>query len=350
MLVIDGAHGEGGGQILRTALTLSALLTQPIHIMNIRANRKNPGLAPQHLTAVRAAALICDATVEGDTLRSTEVSFTPQSKPVAGFYEFDVSESSEQTSAGATALVLQTILLPLALASESSTVTIRGGTHVSNSPSFHYLRDVYLLWLSHFGLEADLELINWGWYPIGQGELHAIIPAAEADAVLSHPAMFQATPLKEITGLAVASSLAADIAQRMSNRAERLLAEAGFASAVEPLRVKSESPGAGIFLTVEYDFGWAGFAAIGKKGKPSEQVAAEAVDAFLAFHRSEAALDSHMADQILLPLALSSHPCSFSVEQVTSHVLTNIWVIEQFLGPRFTVDTDQRMIHYQGTP
>ena len=171
MLVIDGAYGEGGGQILRTSVALAAILGQPIRIENIRAGRKNPGLAAQHLTALRAAAMVCDATLTGDELGSTRLIFEPRSQPVPGLYEFDVSEAREGGSAGAATLVLQTILLPLALAQGSSTVTVRGGTHVAWSPPFHYLRDVYLPMVAYLGIEASVELLAWGWYPAGEGEI-----------------------------------------------------------------------------------------------------------------------------------------------------------------------------------
>ena len=151
MLTIDGAYGEGGGQVIRTTLTLATLLTQPVCLKNIRAKRKNPGLAAQHLTAVRASAMICDAEVSGDVLGSTQLTFVPQTPPVAGIYEFDVAEARSGGSAGAATLVLQTILLPLVMASPSSEVTLRGGTHVAWSPSFHYIRDVYLPMLARLG-------------------------------------------------------------------------------------------------------------------------------------------------------------------------------------------------------
>jgi RNA 3'-terminal phosphate cyclase (ATP) len=346
MLVINGAHGEGGGQILRTSLALAAILTQPIRIDHIRAGRKNPGLAAQHLTAVRAAATICNARLTGDKLESTQLTFEPQCSPLAGFHEFDVAEAREGGSAGAATLVLQTVLLPLALAQNTSTLTIKGGTHVPWSPSFHYLQNVYLPMVAGLGVQASAELLAWGWYPAGGGQIKVTISGRATLIPAQKRAMWQERgPLKQITGIAVASSLPAHIAQRMRNRATNLLKQAALPANIEPQRVRSVSPGAGIFLAAEYESGRAGFSALGKKGKPSEKVAEEAVNDLLAFHRGGAMLDSHLADQLILPLALSGLSGNFRVERLSQHTLTNIWVVQQFLGPLIEIDHKRNLIH-----
>lgn len=332
IVTIDGTYGEGGGQILRTSLTLAAILTQPVHIKNIRAGRKNPGLAAQHLTAVRAAAAICGATVHGDALGSTELIFEPQRAVMPATYEFDVAEAREGGSAGAATLVLQTVLLPLALAEGHSTVLVQGGTHVPWSPSFHYLQDVFLPTLHQLSVQTSVELLAWGWYPAGQGQIRAEITGNGLFETIDHKTQFERGDLKKITGVAVASSLPAHIAQRMSQSASKRLEQAGLPVSITPQRVRSVSQGAGIFLTAEYESSRAGFGAIGKKGKPSEVVADEAVTTLLEFHQTGATLDEHLTDQILLPLILAGYCGSISVQSLTRHTLTNIWVIEQFLG------------------
>jgi len=350
MLIIDGAYGEGGGQILRTTLALAAILNQPIRLKNIRANRRTPGLAAQHLTAVRAAAMICDAHLTGDKLGSTQLVFEPQNSPIPGLYEFDVAEAREGGSAGAATLVLQTVLLPLALASKPSTVTVKGGTHVPWSPSFHYLRDVYLPILAQLGVYATADLPAWGWYPAGEGEIKVVISPADVRPDKQNNQIDwtgqERGLLKQMNGIAVASSLPAHIAQRMRDRATNLLNQEALPASIEPQRVRSVSPGAGIFLVAEYESGLAGFSALGKKGKPSEQVAAEAINDLLAFHHSEAVLDRHLTDQLILPLALTDRPGPFRIEAFTQHTLTNIWVVEQFLGPITTADHDQNLLHF----
>src|SRR5512134_649885 len=156
---IDGSFGEGGGQILRTSLALSCVLGLPVEIFNIRKARPKPGLQPQHLTAVNAAAAVCRAEVEGARLSSTVIRFQPDAV-VVGDYLFDVSE--KRGSAGSAPLVLQTILPPLCFANGPSTVTVIGGTHVPWSPTAHYLEQVFLPTLARFGVNADVLLEKWG--------------------------------------------------------------------------------------------------------------------------------------------------------------------------------------------
>ncbi len=351
MVIINGAYGEGGGQILRTALVLAIILNRPVCIENIRAGRKNPGLTAQHLTSVRAAAMICDAALSGDTLGSTQLTFEPRQPPIPGLYELDVAEAREGGSAGAATLVLQTVLLPLAMAHNSSTVTVKGGTHVAWSPSFHYLRNVYLPMVAGLGVDANAELLAWGWYPAGEGEIAVEIPG---QAFTDHNASRKPNQnwldrgeLKQIKGVAVASSLPAHIAQRMSDYAARRLEKAGLPVSIEPQRVRSTSPGAGIFLMAEYESSRAGFGALGKKGKPAERVAEEAVKAALAFHRSAAIFDEHLTDQLILPMALSGYSGVFSAERISKHTLTNIRVVEQFLGSVAKVNRKNNTIQFQ---
>lgn len=170
-VTIDGAHGEGGGQVLRTALALSAITLRPFRILNIRAKRRNPGLLPQHLSAARAAAAITGATLSGDRLGSSELAFAPTHPPQPGCYVFDVAEIAGHGSAGSTILILQTIFLPLALAQGPSTIIVRGGTHLEWAPTYDDFANGYLPALRRMGLSAEAELTRWGWYPAGGGEV-----------------------------------------------------------------------------------------------------------------------------------------------------------------------------------
>jgi RNA 3'-terminal phosphate cyclase (ATP) len=181
-LVIDGATGEGGGQIVRSALTLAALLGRPIRIDNLRAGRPKPGLAAQHLTAARAVAALCGGTLQGDRLGSRTLSFHPARPPRAGAYTFDVGEARKGGSAGAVTLVLQAVLPPLALAEGRSALTLRGGTHMAWSPSVDYCREVWLPALSASGVRASLKLGAWGWFPVGRGEVRVRIEGAPGGA------------------------------------------------------------------------------------------------------------------------------------------------------------------------
>ena len=158
VLTLDGSHGEGGGQILRTALSLSAITARPFCIVNIRASRRNPGLMPQHLAAVRAAAIISGATVSGDRLGSAELDFAPCHSPTPGSYVFDVAETAERGSAGSATLILHTLLVPLGLAEGASALVLRGGTHVEWSPPFDHVVNSYLPMLYRMGFRMTAEL------------------------------------------------------------------------------------------------------------------------------------------------------------------------------------------------
>jgi RNA 3'-terminal phosphate cyclase (ATP) len=330
-LDIDGAHGEGGGQILRTALSLSAITGRHLRLHNVRSTRKNPGLAAQHLTAVRAAAALCRAEIAGDALGSQELDFAPSAAVKAGDFTFDVAEARTGGSAGSVNLVLQTILLPLALAPGESRVLLHGGTHLPMSPSYDYVRDVWLPTLARIGIAATAELEAWGWYPAGRGRVRATIAGkGMRDGPLLPLESIERGSLRRISGRAVAANLPTHIPQRMSDRARTLLEPLGAQIAIGAERVRAVSPGAGIFLVAEYESVRCGFSALGVVGKPSEVVAEEAVSLLLKHHGSGAALEGHLGDQVLLPLAFAQEPSTFSVEEVTLHLRTNAWVIEQF--------------------
>ncbi|MFQ5955952.1 MAG: RNA 3'-terminal phosphate cyclase [Kiloniellales bacterium] len=330
-IVIDGSHGEGGGQILRTALALAAVTGRPIRVERIRAGRRNPGLAAQHLTAVRAAARLCDARLIGDQLGSETLDFEPGGTARSGHYLFDVAEAREGGSAGAATLVLQTVLPPLALAERDSTVTVSGGTHVPWSPPFDYARDVWLPALARFGVDAKLDLQSWGWYPAGQGEIRARVRASgRRERRLRSVVWRERGGLKQVRGRAVAAGLPAHIPQRMRDRACVLLARAGIDGAIEAQQVEAASPGAGIFLTAAYAGGNAGFSALGQRGKLAEAVAEEAVRALLANRDAGAVCDVHLGDQVVVPAALATGVSEFSVERASRHLTTNTWVVERF--------------------
>lgn len=331
-LVIDGSYGEGGGQILRTAVALSILTGRAIRIERIRAGRPRPGLAAQHVTSVRAGATICGARVWGEEIGSETLEFEPGTTATAGRYHFDVAAARQGGSAGAASLVLQTVLVPLALAEGRSRLAVRGGTHMAWSPPFDYLRDVWLPALGELGIAARVGLRAWGWFPVGRGEI-----LTEVDGVGSamskrlHAADWQERGrLLRVSGRAVAAKLPAHITERMAKRARNRLAELGVPVAIAEESVTAACSGAGIFLCAEYEDIHCGFNALGKRGKPAEQVADEAVAALFAHAHSNAALDLHLADQMLLPLALTDGTSRFSVEQISRHLRTNAWVIERF--------------------
>ncbi|MFQ6059433.1 MAG: RNA 3'-terminal phosphate cyclase [Anaerolineae bacterium] len=338
MMTIDGSYGEGGGQVLRTSLALSALLAQPVRIENIRAGRRNPGLQAQHLTGVQATAQVCQAKLEGAELRSQTLTFVPQSPPRTGKYAFDVAQARKGGSAGATSLVFQTLLLPLAFAPGTSRLTIQGGTHVAWSPPFHYLERVYLPTLARMGIEAEVSIERWGWYPIGGGVVKARVKGTEGTKGLVGINLTERGELIRLSGISALSNLPRHIVERQKRRAEGILRAEGFDPEIEIVDAPARGQGTCVFLVAEYENALAGFTALGARGKRAEKVAEEACHDFLAYHRSGACLDMHLADQLILPLALARGPSAFTTCRITQHLLTNIWVVEQFLDVRFEVE------------
>jgi|UniRef100_A0A7V6DP01 RNA 3'-terminal phosphate cyclase (ATP) len=324
MLHLDGAYGEGGGQLVRTSLSLAVLLGEPVRITDIRAGRAKPGLRPQHLTGVKALAHISGAEVEGAALGSRELTFKPRIVK-GGDYFFDVAEKTG--SAGSVTLVAQALLPPLLAARKPTSLTIRGGTHVAWSPPAHYLMHVFLPALAAMGGLISLTLTRWGWYPRGGGEIRLTVPPVARFA----PQRWLTPPdLADFQALSAASRVPYHVIQRQATRLQERL---GSSLPVAREEAVSLDPGSFVFL-------WgplAGFSALGARGKPAEQVADEAVEEFLGFQTSRAALDRHLADQIVLYLARAAGTSVLVTEEITSHLITNLWVIEQFLGPTFQV-------------
>jgi RNA 3'-terminal phosphate cyclase (ATP) len=324
MLHLDGSYGEGGGQILRTSLSLSAMLGAPVRLERIRTGRPKPGLRPQHLTTVRALARITGAEVEGAELHSQELTFKPRA-PKPGPYLFDVAEKTG--SAGAVTLIAQALLPPLLNSAGPSTLVLRGGTHVPWSPSAHYLNQVFLPALAELGARVTMTLERWGWYPRGGGEVRLAISPGQAWGGVSWQTPPEAGGFR---ALSAASRLPEHVIKR---QAARLKERLGPELPVESVAAGGLDPGSLVLV-------WgprAGFDALGARGKPAEKVADEAADAYLTFRSRGAALDPHLADQIVLYLARAQGPSVLVTSEITSHLLTNLWVIEQFLGPAFQV-------------
>ncbi len=329
MLIIDGRMGEGGGQVLRTSLSLSALTGRPFRLTHVRANRAKPGLRPQHLTAVRAVGRICGAALIGDAIDSRTLEFRPAMPPQPGDYHFDVSDATQGGSAGAVTLIFQAILWPLLFAGGRSRVTLRGGTHVPMSPPWHYLAHVSGPAFRRMGATFTSELEAWGWYPAGGGVMTATIePVSRLDAPV-----FERAPHGRVEGIAAVTNLPADIPQRMAGRAANLLSAAGVASRIEPRREKGAGPGAGIFL-------WqpgAGFGALGRRGLPADKVAEAAVAETLAFMDNNGMVDRHLADQLLLPLALAHGRARYTTDRLTLHTITNSELLRQWVDTRIDI-------------
>ncbi len=327
---LDGSRGEGGGQILRTALTLSLLTGRSFGMQKIRANRSKPGLRPQHLKAVETAALLGRAEVLGARLGARELSFAP-GEYVPGDLTIDIG------TAGSTGLVLQTLHLPMAIRGDHPvTLRLKGGTFNPMAPAFSFLETTWRGYLRAFGMSLDLAMSTAGFYPKGGGKIEAVIgPGVPASYV-----QITRGPLLKLYGVAGVSNLPDNIAERMRKRAIDRLGSDGLACEIELERWRGPGQGAAISLIVEHEGAVpATFVGLGERGKPAEAVADEAVDQLLGFESvADAAVDLHSADQILLPLAFAPGRSEFSVSHVTEHLRTNVETIGAFLDRKITVD------------
>ena len=326
-ITIDGSYGEGGGQILRTALSLAMLTRQSLKLVNIRSGRKKPGLRPQHLACLQACATISQGRVAGAELGSKGFTFSPGAT-IAGSYTFSIG------TAGSATLVLQTVIPPLSTAEGESNLVVSGGTHVPWSPPYHYFDQVFAAAINQLGFKCDPAIRRWGWYPKGGGEIQVRVRPHEPlkSMILDKP--FE---LRHVSGLSASSKLPEHVRIRQKKQVQIRLQQAGVKSEIKLLDTPALSPGSLVFLCAQGKDSFAGFFALGARGKPAEQVADEAAEKLICFLDGEAALDPHLADQILIYLALAPGDHQFTTSRVTHHLLTNAWVVEKFLAVKFEV-------------
>jgi RNA 3'-terminal phosphate cyclase (ATP) len=317
-VVVDGSQGEGGGQILRTSLTLSMATGRPFRIERIRAGRKKPGLLRQHLTAVRAAATISAAAVAGDEPGSLSLSFQP-GEVRGGEYHFAVG------TAGSAALVLQTVLPALLLAPAASRVVVEGGTHNPAAPPFEFLARSFLPVLRAMGAAADLRLIRRGFYPAGGGAIEAMIPPWSARRPLS---LVERGPILERRATVLLAHLPAHIAEReLAVVARRLGLEAD--SCTVQQAVDSAGPGNVVLVEIASAQVTEVFASFGEAGVRAEAVAGAAADLARKYLAAGVPVGCHLADQLLLPMALGAGG-RFRTLPLSRHAQTNADVIRQF--------------------
>lgn len=324
MIEIDGSHGEGGGQVLRTALACSAVLKKPVRVKEIRAGRKNPGLQAQHLKSIEALAKLSRAITEGVQIGSKEVTFIP-GEMAPGVYEFDIG------TAGSVTLLLQALLLPLSLCRSESRLMLTGGTHVEWSPPFDYLSEVLLPTLALMGLQVEAKMERWGWYPKGNGRIHVKI---EPTSRLNPISLNDRGSLKRLYGISAISNLPTHVAERQRERALRriereleMVADIGIFPSIP-----SADQGSFLLIIAESERIRAGFSSLGRRGKRAEEVADEVVNSLKDYIETDGCLDPHLSDQIVPFLAFAHGRSSFTTTRMTEHLLTNLWVIQHFLN------------------
>jgi len=325
---IDGSQGEGGGQILRTAVALSAVTGVPVKVVDIRSNRPQPGLKAQHLEAVKALQKLCNAEVTGLDVGSREVTFVP-GKVEGGHFTVNIG------TAGSISLVIQTLVLPALWAPKETFVRIHGGTDVKWSPSIDYIHYIFLSMLRIMGAHTNLGLIKRGYYPEGGGEVELRVCPLDTTG-LKPLVLVEQDGEPKVFGSVHTANLPEEVGVRMKKAARKEL------FGIKDVKImdnqwKGQSTGAGITLVAEFGNTVLGASALGEKGKRAEIVAHECVEELLAEGRDGATVDRHLADQILPYLALASGPSEVMVREVTEHARTNMAVIERLVGARFDV-------------
>ncbi|UCE38276.1 MAG: RNA 3'-terminal phosphate cyclase [Thermoplasmata archaeon] len=331
MIEIDGSHGEGGGQILRTAISLSSLTQKPARITNIRAQRPNPGLSNQHVTAIKSVSKLCNAGVTGLAKGSREIFFYPN-KIKGGKFHFDI------LTAGSTTLVLSACLLPSLFANHKTEFTITGGTDVKWSPPIDYLRFVFAPLLHKMGGEVNVVVGRRGHYPKGGGEIIARIKPAKKLLPLT---LREKGALENVKGIAHVSNLPNRITNRMKHTASLLLMGFDDVKISEEHYPQGKDPacgvGTGIVIWANYENTVLGTNCLGEKGIPAEMVSQNAVEKLQTEINSNATLDVHAADQFLPYMALAEGESVFLTRELSNHAKTNMWLIERFLKVKFDI-------------
>jgi RNA 3'-terminal phosphate cyclase (ATP) len=324
---VDGSMGEGGGQILRTSLALACITGRNLHIENIRAARRKPGLAKQHLICVRAACQICGGQCKGAAIGSQVLDFQPG--PIrCGDFSFDIG------SAGSASLVIQTILPALFLADKPSTVTVTGGTHNPWAPPYDFLAETFLPGIRTAGFYAECKLEKYGFFPAGGGKIALNIRPRHR--IPNQTINFCEPPENiQIHARIYTAKLPDHIAQRQ----KKLLLQSKLKfQNIEHIEVKdSNGPGNCIMLRLCGRSRTTVFTAFGQRGKPSEKVVGEVVSLAENFLPSGAAVDRFSADQLLIYMAIAKAGC-YTTNDLTTHLTTNIETIKKFLPVNFKVE------------
>lgn len=331
---IDGSYGEGGGQILRIAIALASLLGAPVNVVNIRAHRPNPGLAAQHLTAIRAVSTLCNAKVQNLAIGSREITYYPKGIR-GGKFEFDVG------TAGSVTLVLQACMLPSLFAERELTFKITGGTDVRWAPPVDYFKHVFLKLISKLGIDAELKLVRRGYYPKGGGEILFTLrhqPARKFQPLI----LRDRGKLINIEGIAYSNNLPSHIVSRIKASTLAVLEQHGYelgnvhiAEAIDEGGKSVRGTGTGIVLWANTTHSVIGSSALGEPGLRAERVGQSAALELIRELRSNASVDRYACDQLLPYLTLATGV--LTTAELTQHSKTCIWLIEQFLGKRFDI-------------
>ena len=329
LIEIDGSYGEGGGQILRTSVSLAALTMEPIRITKIRAGRPKAGLKKQHLSGIKLTGELVDASIEGLEVGSTEVVFIPNQRR-SGSFNIDVG------TAGSISLILQAVLPPAILAPSPINFRIRGGTDVKWSPPIDYLKNVFSPSIRRLGASIDIEQVKRGHYPKGGGEvLCRVTPTSDLNPIN----LVDVGKISAVNGISHCVRLPPHVAERQASSAQEVIHK----SLETEVRIQTETysmlddhhlgPGSGIVLWAEGENGARiGADQLGEKGIRAEEVGKRAANRLVKEVSTGRAVDSHLADMIVPYLAIAKGESKIGITEITPHLTTNLWTIEQILG------------------
>lgn len=325
---IDGSYGEGGGQILRTSVALSAITNKPIEVFNIRAKRENPGLRPQHLTAIKTIASLCNADVENLNVGSSMIKFVPEEMQ-------DGSMRMDTGTAGSITMILQAVIPAVSLAGKKAELELIGGTDVRWSPTLDYIRYVLHPAYKILGINFQLDVVKRGYYPNGGGIVKASIEASSKLNVLD----MVSSPMVEPKMVSVCSMLPKHVAERqIASALAKLQKENVKCNSYSASFEQSYSPGSSILIYSTSDYGpFIGGDAIGERGKRAEEVGAEAADKFLEAYLSNAPIDPYLADMLVLPLSLADGRSRFVVNRVSQHLSTNLYIASKIVNCNYEI-------------
>ena len=344
MIIIDGS--EGGGQIMRTSLALSALSGKSVRVVNIRGARPKPGLQPQHLLGVKSLAEVCGAQLTGAELGSVEVEFVPGPLRAREHWRLDIG------TAGSTTLLLQSLLPCLAMAPQPSSLTLTGGTNNPFAPPADYFQHLFLPALKQMGVNAELQIIKRGFYPKGGGEVQVTVSPTNDLRLIEWT---ERGDLQRIWGISYSRNLPPHIAQRMAKAAVEVVGQVGNLPPPDiALETEGESPGPGCGIILFADFANGmrlGADALGARGKRAEAVGVEAGLALLEEIRSSAPVDRHLGDQLVVWVALTKGPSCYLASRLTNHLRSVIEVTQTILGCEFTLEGEAPvMVTCSGRP
>jgi RNA 3'-phosphate cyclase len=334
VLELDGSYGEGGGQILRNAVALSIIKKQPIKIFNIRAKRPNPGLRPQHLTAINCMGVLCNAEIDGLELESPTLTFTPH-EIQPDTYKFDIG------TAGSITLIFQACILSSLDTATPITIKLIGGTDVRWSPSCDYFKHVFLPLLQQFGIQVKITLEQRGYYPKGGGVATLVINPTPQLKSVSFP---QNTSYKQIKGIINIANLPEHIAPRMKHAAIQTAVKYNLRSSIDIEQTTTLSPGTGITLWSASKNSILGSTMLGERGTTAEKIGETVMNQLLKEITSGATLDPYAIDQILPYMILAEKPVECYVTEVSNHTRTNMWLLNQFFDVSFEIKDHEEVV------